>query len=147
MTPLMDPPNSSAPTKLKILVVEDDDVTQRLFKRILERNGFDVVTADNGQEGLDAAAREQPHLVLLDLMMPVLDGFGFLRGLRDSPYAGLPVIVTSALADTQRREQAMALGACDYLVKSKFNLNDLMESIRQHASRNGDGNGDGLADE
>jgi len=128
----IDMPNTS--TKLKILVVEDDDVTQRLFKRILERNGYDVATADNGQEALDVAVREQPHLVLLDLMMPVMDGFGFLQAIRNTPVAGLPIIVTSALADTARRAQAMALGTKDYLVKSKFSLTDLMEAIRLHAS-------------
>jgi CheY-like chemotaxis protein len=130
MTLTIDMPTTS--TKFKILVVEDDEVTQRLFKRILERNGYDVATADNGQEALDVVAREQPHLVLLDLMMPVMDGFGFLQALRDAAVSGLPVIVTSALADTHRRAQAIALGAKDYLVKSSFTLTDLMDAVRQH---------------
>jgi CheY-like chemotaxis protein len=130
MTLAIDMPTTS--TKFKILVVEDDEVTQRLFKRILERNGYDVATADNGQEALDVVAREQPHLVLLDLMMPVMDGFGFLQALRDAAVSGLPVIVTSALADTHRRAQAIALGAKDYLVKSSFTLTDLMDAVRQH---------------
>jgi CheY-like chemotaxis protein len=118
--------------KAKILVAEDDDVTQRLVKRFLERSGFSVVTAGNGEEALHLALSESPAAVLLDLMMPKMDGFGFLNALRSTAAAGLPVIVTSALADSARQTQAFALGASEYLVKTKFTLADLVEAIRRH---------------
>lgn len=118
--------------KAKILVAEDDDVTQRLVKRFLERSGFLVVTADNGEDALNLAISESPAAVLLDLMMPKMDGFGFLNALRSTAAAGLPVIVTSALADTARQTQAFALGASEYLVKTKFTLADLVEAIKRH---------------
>ncbi|HEY7119560.1 MAG TPA: response regulator [Tepidisphaeraceae bacterium] len=118
--------------KTKILVVEDDEVTQRLFKRILERSGYAVAVADNGIDGFEVAVREHPHLVLLDLMMPELDGFGFLGLLRASPLADLPVIVTSALADSARQTQAFAMGVREFLVKTKFTLNDLVASIQRN---------------
>jgi two-component system response regulator ResD len=118
--------------KAKILVAEDDDVTQRLVKRFLERSGFLVVTADNGEDALNLAISESPAAVLLDLMMPKMDGFGFLNALRSTAAAGLPVIVTSALADTARQTQAFALGASEYLVKTKFTLVDLVEAIKRH---------------
>lgn len=118
--------------KAKILVAEDDDVTQRLVKRFLERSGFLVVTADNGEEALSLALSESPAAVLLDLMMPKMDGFGFLNALRSTAAAGLPVIVTSALADSARQSQAFALGASEYLVKTKFTLVDLVEAIKRH---------------
>jgi CheY-like chemotaxis protein len=118
--------------KAKILVAEDDDVTQRLVKRFLERSGFLVVTADNGEDALNLALSESPAAVLLDLMMPKMDGFGFLNALRSTAAAGLPVIVTSALADSARQTQAFALGASEYLVKTKFTLADLVEAIKRH---------------
>ena len=122
----------SDPAKPRILIVEDDEVTQHLMKRFLQRSGFDVICADNGSEGFNRAVGEQPNLVILDMMMPGMDGFGFLRELRRSPAAGLPVIVTSALADPARQAQALELGASEYLVKTKFSLADLTDAIRRH---------------
>ena len=124
-------PTSERP---KILVVEDDDVTQKLVKRFLERAGYEVLVADNGLEGFRLTQSDAPRLVLLDLMMPEMDGFGFLEALRRTPAAGLPVIVTSALADAARQAQAFALGASEYLVKTKFTLADLVEAIRRHVA-------------
>jgi DNA-binding response OmpR family regulator len=122
----------SDPAKPRILIVEDDEVTQHLMKRFLQRSGFDVIVADNGMEGFDRAVGDAPNLVLLDMMMPGMDGFGFLRQLRGSAVAGLPVIVTSALADPARQAQALELGASEYLVKTKFSLADLTDAIRRH---------------
>ena len=124
-------PTSAKP---KILVVEDDDVTQKLVKRFLERAGYEVLVADNGVDGIRLTQSDTPRLVLLDLMMPQMDGFGFLAALRDTPAAGLPVIVTSALADAARQSQAFALGAREYLVKTKFTLADLVAAIRRHVA-------------
>jgi CheY-like chemotaxis protein len=120
--------------KPKILVVEDDDVTQKLVKRFLERAGYEVLVADNGLDGIRLTQSDAPRLVLLDLMMPEMDGFGFLEALRQTPAAGLPVIVTSALADAARQSQAFALGAREYLVKTKFTLADLIEAVRRHVA-------------
>lgn len=121
----------SSQQKPKVLVVEDDDVTQNLFRRFLERSGFEVAVADNGQDGFALAVREPPQVVILDLMMPQLDGFGFLNALRTSPAAGLPVIVTSALADAERKAQALALGVKEYFVKTKFTLSELVDAVRR----------------
>jgi OmpR family response regulator RpaB len=118
--------------KAKILIAEDDDVTQKLIKRFLERCGFQVVVADNGLDAFTLTLSEAPAAVLLDLMMPKMDGFGYLDALRSSVAAGLPVIVTSALADSARQTQAFALGASEYLVKTKFSLTDLVDAIRRH---------------
>src|SRR5687768_6790230 len=101
-------PDSSKP---KVLVVEDDDVTQNLFRRYLERSGFEVAVAGNGREAFDLAISEPPDAVVLDLMMPEMDGFGFLNAIRATPTAAsLPVIVTSALADAERKAQALSMG-------------------------------------
>ena len=115
-----------------ILIVEDDPVTQNLFRRFLARSGFQVLVADNGEDAFDLAVAHQPDLILLDLMMPKMDGFGFLQVLRTSPAAGTPVVVTSALADPERQEHARELGANDYLVKTQFSLAELIETIHRH---------------
>ena len=97
-----------------------------------ERSGYQVIVADNGWDALNLVVDASPDLVLLDLMMPKLDGFGFLDALKSSAAAGTPVIVTSALADSTRREQAFNLGAKDYLVKTKFSLGDLISTIQRN---------------
>jgi CheY-like chemotaxis protein len=120
--------------RTRILVVEDDEVTQNLIKRFLERAGFEVAVADNGIDAFETVKDWQPKLVLLDMMMPRMDGFGFLRALKGTPAEGLPVIVTSALADPARQQHALSLGAREYLVKTKFSLTELTEAIRRHVA-------------
>jgi CheY-like chemotaxis protein len=120
--------------RTRILVVEDDEVTQNLIKRFLERAGFEVSVADNGLDAIEIVREWVPQLVLLDMMMPRMDGFGFLRALKGSPAEGLPVIVTSALADPARQQHALSLGAKEYLVKTKFSLSELTEAIRRHVA-------------
>ena len=115
-----------------ILIVEDDPVTQNLFRRFLARSGFAVLVADNGEDAFNLTLTHQPDLVLLDLMMPRMDGFGFLELLRTSSAAGTPVIVTSALADLERQEHARELGANEYLVKTQFTLAGLIDAIHRH---------------
>jgi CheY-like chemotaxis protein len=121
-------------SRTRILVVEDDEVTQNLIKRFLERAGFEVAVADNGLDAFKLVEERAPNLVLLDMMMPRMDGFGFLRALKGTPAAGLPVIVTSALADPARQAHALELGAREYLVKTKFSLSELTEAIRRHVA-------------
>jgi CheY-like chemotaxis protein len=120
--------------RTRILVVEDDEVTQNLIKRFLERAGFEVSVADNGVDAIEIVRTWGPQLVLLDMMMPRMDGFGFLRALKASPAEGLPVIVTSALADPARQQHAISLGAREYLVKTKFSLSELTDAIRRHVA-------------
>jgi DNA-binding response OmpR family regulator len=129
--------------KPRVLVVEDDDVTQTLFRRYLERSGFEVAVANNGLDAFAITAERPPDAVILDLMMPKMDGFGFLQALRASPAADLPVIVTSALADAERKAQALALGVKEYMVKTKFTLNELVDTVRRHLRQTEPGAGVG----
>ncbi len=101
-----------------ILVIEDDPRSIRLMELILDSYGYQVVIARNGKEGLAAARRQPFDLILLDLMLPEVDGFEVLIELESDPaLADIPVVVTSARARPTTKEEAMGLGADFYLTK------------------------------
>ena len=119
-----------------ILIVDDEQIIRQLFQKVLEQDGHDVVTADNGQEALAAMQLHAPDLVLLDLNMPVMDGLSFLRLMRrNENWKDTPVVILSALADRQRVLGAGSLGVRDYLVKADFSLPQLRARIRKYLSR------------
>ncbi len=117
-----------------LLVVEDDDLALRTLTAILQRSHLSVRSAHDGLEGLAAVRRQVPDLVLLDLMLPELNGFQFLRRLRADPVARVPVIVVTARTDPVNAYWAHRLGADD-LVHKPFTIDRLMAAIdRQLAS-------------
>ena len=104
--------------KAAILVVEDDEAVRQTLVDILELNGHEVRSATNGKEALALARQEAPALVLTDVEMPILDGFGLLRELRgDESLRRVPVIVLSAKVDRAATRRGMELGADDYITK------------------------------
>jgi len=104
--------------KSRVLIVDDEPITRMLVKLLLERDNFTVFEAQNGDEALAIAGREHPDLVLLDLNMPVMDGYEAIHHLRHNPsLARLPIIVlTSEDGDTVER-RVLAMGADDYMIK------------------------------
>ncbi len=117
----------------RILLVEDDLDLADLYKMRLEMEGFTVKHCANGEDALQTVSEFDPHLVLLDIMMPKLDGFNVIDILRNTPDTrAVKIIVLSALGQPSDRERAKALGANDYLVKSQVLLTDVMAIIRQH---------------
>lgn len=113
----------------KLLVVDDDPTMRELLEYVLTREGFGVVTAENGIEGVRKVREEKPDLILLNLLMPVLDGFRACRILKtDAATRALPVIIFSACDDAESRATAFSLGAEDYIV-SPFSIDELLESI------------------
>ncbi|MCI0570495.1 MAG: response regulator [Myxococcaceae bacterium] len=114
-----------APT---VLVVDDDPDILDALSEILEGEGFAVRRAKNGKEALERLAPDPPQLVLLDLMMPVMDGWEFAQRMRDVPEAiGVPIIVLSA--DRNVGPKAREIGAVGHLAKP-FELNDLLALVR-----------------
>lgn len=102
----------------KILVAEDDLASRELIREILEARGYEVVEVGDGQEAVQKIAEKKPDLVLLDIQMPLLDGFGVLRQLRqDSRFASLPVVAVTSYAMGGDREKALAAGFDAYLTK------------------------------
>jgi DNA-binding response OmpR family regulator len=114
----------------KILVCDDTPDILEMVKFILEGEGFEVLTAAEGRDVLNAIEGESPDLVLLDLRMPGLDGFGVLRELRLNPDQSPPVIVLSAKGLEEDRRDALAAGARDYLFKP-FTLAELLGAVHR----------------
>ena len=100
----------------RILVVEDNELIRAEVATILSLEGFEVVEAENGRDGLRRLAEERPDLILSDLMMPEMDGFAFLEAARaNTLWASIPFVILSAHGDKDAAEQALALGARHYL--------------------------------
>ena len=106
----------------RILVVDDEPHIVQILKFTLEREGYQVFTAENGQRAIERAREAQPHLVLLDVMMPVMDGYEVCRKMReDFKMNQIPIIMLSAKGDSQARVEGLEGGANDYLVKPYSN--------------------------
>jgi len=113
----------------KILLVEDNEMNRDMLSRRLVRNGFEIVMAVNGQEGLDLASSESPDLILLDMSLPVIDGWEAARRLKaDASTAKIPVIALTAHAMVQDKEKALAAG-CDDFDTKPVELPRLLEKI------------------
>jgi CheY-like chemotaxis protein len=114
-----------------VLVVEDDGPTREVIKRTLERDGWAVTEADNGRRGLQSVARQVPDLILLDLMMPEMDGFEFVAELRKSDSGRrIPVVVVTAkdLSEDERRKLG---GVKRVLHKGSFSREELSSELRR----------------
>ncbi len=116
----------------KILIVEDDTFLKNLAAKKLSGEGYEVVTASNGDEASNAIDKETPDLVLLDLLFPGdTDGFGILQKIRqNTAMQNTPVIIFSNLSDEKDMTKARDLGATDYMIKSNFTLEELVEKIK-----------------
>ncbi|HEX6111374.1 MAG TPA: response regulator, partial [Geminicoccaceae bacterium] len=117
-----------------VLVIDDDSAVRDLMRRYLAKEGFDVVTAASGEEGLELARQLQPALITLDVLMPGLDGWSVLQALKSDPaLAGIPVLMLTILDEKNR---GYALGAADYMVKpiEREGLHALLARYRPHAS-------------
>ncbi len=102
----------------RILLIEDQAAMRRNLSLMLKMEGFEVLAADNGRAGLELAQRERPDLILCDVMMPELDGYGVLANLRSDPAtATIPFIFLTARSDKPDLRHGMNLGADDYLTK------------------------------
>lgn len=102
----------------KILVIEDDPATQRLVEYSLKQEGYQIITASNGLDGIRKALGESPDLVILDVMLPGMDGFEICYRLRSEPATKkLPILMFSAKAQEIDKETGIKVGADDYLTK------------------------------
>jgi DNA-binding response OmpR family regulator len=122
--------------KYQVLLVEDSKAIQQMYRNKLILEQFAVVTADNGMEAIKALSMSKPDIILLDLMMPIMDGYKVLQVVKtDQKFKGIPVIVFSAKGQPDEVEKALNLGASDYIVKSITKPNEVGAKIRTILAR------------
>ncbi len=115
----------------KILFIEDESALQKTFGEVLTQEGYDVVKAMDGEEGLRLAQSEKPDLILLDLILPKMHGFEVLKQLKDDEETkDIPIIVLTNLESTDDVEKALELGATTYLVKANYDLEDVLKKVK-----------------
>jgi CheY-like chemotaxis protein len=120
-------------TPPKILLVEDDAGIADVYQQRLAAEGFTIQHVPNGEDALSAAIKFKPDLILLDVMMPKINGFDVLDILRNTPQtAKIKIIMLTALSQPTDIEKAKALGVEDYLVKSQVGIADVVERIKTH---------------
>lgn len=115
-----------------ILCVDDDEVTLKLLDRLIKNAGWDVITAGSGRDALEKVKKTRPDIILLDIMMPEMDGYQVCSKLqKNNETSYIPVIFVTALRKEQDKARAFSVGATDYLVKP-IKKNDLLQKIRKH---------------
>jgi DNA-binding response OmpR family regulator len=116
----------------KILFIEDEAALQKTFRDVLEKEGYQMISALDGESGLRLARSEKPDLILLDLILPRKDGFEVLKELKeDEATKGIPVIVLTNLEDIESVEKAIELGATTYLVKAQYTLEEVIQKVKK----------------
>lgn len=119
----------------RILLVEDDQNMANVYISRLQAEGFDVRLVSDGEAALTAALNYHPNLVVLDVMMPKVNGFDVLDILRNTPdTANLKIMMLTALSQEADRARAESLGVDDYIVKSQVSMNDIVNRIKHHMS-------------
>lgn len=119
--------------KKKILLAEDDQFLVRTLKEKLIAEGFEVTVAGDGAEAMAELSEQKPDIVLLDLMMPVKNGFDVLKEMKKSEaMKNIPVVILSNLGQESDIEKGRELGAVDYLVKAKISMREVVEKVRKY---------------
>lgn len=116
---------------MKILVVDDDKTTRKMVSLILKSKGYEVVTAENGMDGLQKLGLEQINLILTDMNMPYMDGIEFTKQVRTNPeIAHIPIVMLTTEADEEEKQRAFKAGVDDYLVKPAT-AEQIVESMKK----------------
>jgi len=116
-----------------ILVAEDDTMYAKVYKNKLAKEGFEVIHAENGKVAVKLAKENKPDLILMDLIMPIMDGFAALKALKEDPSTkAIKVVILSNLGQDSDIEKAKEAGATEYLVKTNISINEMVEKVRQY---------------
>jgi two-component system, cell cycle response regulator len=116
----------------KILIVEDDVALIKALSKKFTKEKFEVLTAANGQLGLASALKNHPKVILLDLIMPVMDGLAMLKKLRQDKWGRtVSVIVLSNLSEAEKTVEALEQGVHDYLIKTDWSLEDILKKVKE----------------
>ena len=116
----------------KILLVEDDDMILEMYQLRFKEAGMEIITAQDGEAGLALAKAEQPDVILLDIMMPKMDGFAVLTQIKKDPkLVKVPVLMLSNLGQKDDIEKGKKLGANDYIVKASLTPAQVVDKVKQ----------------
>ncbi len=116
----------------KILLIEDDPFLVEIYSTKLKEAGFSVIVAGDGDEGLKRMREEAPDLLLLDIVLPGLNGWEILRDIkRDNKLGNLKIVILSNLGEKEEVEKGLKLGAVRYLVKAHYTPSEVVEEIRK----------------
>ncbi len=114
----------------KILLVEDDSFLLNMYKTKFELEGFNVLSASDGEKGLRLIYKEKPDIILLDILLPKRNGFEILKAIKeDDAVKDIPVILLTNLGQKKDTEKGLKLGAADYLIKAHFMPSEVVEKI------------------
>ena len=121
-----------ADQKMKILIVDDDGSLRNVLKDKISHEGFMALTASDGEEGLKIAIKEKPDLILLDVIMPKVDGIKMLKNLRENEWGKtVPVLLLSNDDDPEHIRETLKDNATDYLIKSDWELENVVKRIKE----------------
>lgn len=116
----------------KILLIEDEHYLQKSFKEFFKDKKYKIISAFDGETGLDFAKKEIPDLILLDIILPKINGLDVLKKIKETPETkDIPVIILTNLESVKNVEQAIELGAMTYLIKAQYSLEELEEKIKK----------------
>jgi CheY-like chemotaxis protein len=118
-----------------VLVIEDNKTLNHAYKLILQKEGFNVRAAYNGKEGLELAKISEPSLVLLDMLMPVMNGLEFLKKFKPGSHPDTTIIILSNLNEDTEVQKALELGAHKYILKASTSPQELIEHVREAMSK------------
>ena len=117
----------------KILFIEDDPLLVKIYSTRLSQDGFEVLSAENGEAGLQVAETQVPDLIVLDIMMPRLDGFSVLEKLRTSEKTkNTPILVYSNLGQEDETARAKKMGATDFIIKANLSPTEMIAKIKEY---------------
>ena len=120
----------------KILFIEDDPLIVKIYTTRLTTDGYTVLSAENGEQGLEIAQKETPDLIVLDIMMPKIDGFGVLTKLRSlAQFKTIPILVYSNLAQEDEIARAKQIGATEFIIKANLSPTEMVGKIKQYLSK------------
>ncbi len=111
------------------MIIEDNKDIQAIYRHSFEKAGYEVIMEDNGLDGITVVAEKMPDVILLDLMMPKMDGFEFLKLMKGNPVLNIPVIVCSNISDNEVNNRVMEAGAAAVILKVDFSGKQLVEKV------------------
>lgn len=118
--------------KKKILIVEDDRFLSEMYATKLTASGFEVETAEDGQEALAKVKEQKPDLILLDIVLPKMDGFEFLRSFKKDPASEkILVVILTNLGQKEEVDKGLKLGANDYIIKAHFTPTEVVAKVKK----------------